>query len=112
MAASGYQRSASPLKILGSGLTLCSGPKQVARGSVRRAIQPSLGAANRPSPRNLPGAQTERPSNYYNKHPFRENKGQIKFILRREPAEIGKREFIVKKLYFLWSYILDSFTDN
>lgn len=83
MAASGYQRPASLLKIFGSGLTLCSGPKQVARGSVRRAIQPSLGAARWPSSRNLPGAQTEHPSGYNDKHPFGENKGPVKLFLRK-----------------------------
>ena len=93
MAASGYQRPASLLKILGSGLTLCSGPKQVARGSVRRAIQPSLGAACWPSPRNLPGAQTEHPRGYNNKHPFGENKGPVKLFLRKNWPILEERSF-------------------
>ncbi len=80
-AASGSQRPAALLKILWIRAAFCSGPKQVTKCSVWKAIQPSSGAAHRPSSRNLSGAQTERPSNHIIKHPFQESKSRaLKFF--------------------------------
>lgn len=47
---------------------------------------PSLGAAQRPVPRNLSGAQTELSSNYNINHSQKENKGSEKFFFKKPKA--------------------------
>jgi hypothetical protein len=85
MAASGYQRPASPLNIFGSGLTFCSEPKtgcceiQSGGRSNPRWVRP----AGRLPVTFSPGARTERLSNYHNNHLYHKGKGLKKFILKK-----------------------------
>ncbi len=80
IAAAGNQRPAGPWVNLGRA-DCCSGPKQVALISVRRAtLCPFWDVALGPSPRHLSGARTERLGDHISNHHLGESKGGGKFL--------------------------------